>query len=85
MIYLYSDENLRKWNRGEFKVQLNLPNRKNPMGYCDGTDEDESEILSMAEAEGEEQVEIQKRILKTGREIWMLKTTSNAEDDEVDD
>ena len=77
MIRLYSDDDLRRWNRGEYRVQLDLPGRTRPMGYCDGTDEDEAEILAMAREEGEHEVEIRKRVLKTGREIWTLCTTAN--------
>ena len=84
MIHKYSDDNLRRWNRGEFKVQLDLPGRQRPMGYCDGTAEDEAQIRAMAEEEGEQAVEIQKRILKTGREIWTLKTANNMPDEDVD-
>ena len=77
MIHLYSDDHLRRWNRGEHKVQLDLPGRQKPMGYCDGTEEDEAEILAMAREEGEHEVEVRKRYLKTGREIWTLCTTAN--------
>ncbi len=46
-----------------------------PIGYCDGTAADEEEILQLAEAEGAE-VRIEKKRLKTGREIWTVHTTS---------
>jgi hypothetical protein len=85
MITMYSDAALRRWNKGEFKVQLDLPTRNRPMGYCDGTPEDEAELLSMAEGEGEAQLEVHKRLLRTGREIWTLKTASNAGDPPVDE
>ena len=84
MIHKYSDDALRKWNRGEFKVQLDIPNRPRPLGYCDGLPEDEAELLSMSEGEGEHNLEVQKRILKTGREIWTLRTSSNEPEDEAD-
>lgn len=85
MITMYSDDAMRKWNRGEFKVQLDVPNRQRPLGYCDGTADDEAELLAMSEGEGEHALEVHKRILKTGREIWTLKTPANQDDDEVDE
>lgn len=84
MIHRYSDANLVRWNRGEFKVQLDLPGQKRPMGYCDGTPEDEAELMSMSEEEGETGLEIKKRILRTGREIWTLNTPSNQPDEDID-
>lgn len=72
MIYLYDAESLTRWNRGELKVQLNLPTRSRPMGYCDGTEEDEAELRAMAESEEVDDLPIHKKILKTGREIWTL-------------
>lgn len=79
MIHLYNDANLSKWNSGEFKVQLLLPNRTRPMGYCDGTDDDERELLSMAEEEGESELEVAKKYLWTGREIWTITSPGNTE------
>lgn len=72
MIHFYSNETKTRWDRGEFKVQLLLPNNSRPMGFCDGTREDVAEIESMAEAEGAHEVRITKKVLKTGREIWTL-------------
>jgi hypothetical protein len=72
MIHSYSNATQSRWDRGEFKVQLNLPNNSRPVGFCDGTPEDMAELLSMAEAEGSEDVTIQKKQLKSGREIWTL-------------
>jgi hypothetical protein len=85
VIHLYNDEHLRRWNRGEHRVQLDLPGRNKPMGYCDGTPEDEEELLRMAREEGEHEVEIKKRLLKTGREIWTLCTVANQSSDDVAD
>jgi len=53
-------------------VQLNQPNNPRPIGFCDGTQEDVSELLSIAESEGVENAKIDKKILKSGREIWTL-------------
>ena len=72
MIYLYSHDNLRRWNRGELKVQISVPDQTKPLGWCDGTDEDEDELRGIAEAEDVESLPIQKRILKTGRELWTV-------------
>lgn len=72
MIHFYNNETQTRWDRGEFKVQLLLPNNSRPMGFCDGTPEDLAELQSMAEAEGAYEVQIQKKLLKTGREIWTL-------------
>ncbi|MEZ4316401.1 MAG: hypothetical protein R3F61_02805 [Myxococcota bacterium] len=72
MIYPYDHEMLRKWNRGELQVQIDIPGRRLPMGYCDGTEEDEAELRNMAESEGVEDLPIQKRLLKTGRQIWTV-------------
>ena len=72
MIHPYNNATQTRWNRGEFKVQLNLPNNPRPMGFCDGSPEDLAELLSIAEAEGVGDVQIHKRRLKTGREVWTL-------------
>ena len=72
MIYMYSAANETRWSRSEFKVQLLLPGRTRPMGYCDGTEEDEAELRAIAESEDVENLPIRKKILKTGREIWTV-------------
>ena len=72
MIHPYSNATQTRWNRGEFRVQLNLPNQTRPMGFCDGTPEDLAELLAIAEAEGAEDSGIQRKQLKGGREIWTL-------------
>ena len=40
MIHRYDNATQTRWDRGEFKVQLNLPNNPRPMGFCDGSPED---------------------------------------------
>jgi hypothetical protein len=80
VIYMYSAEHQTRWNRGEFKVQLNLPGRTRPMGFCDGTEEDEEELRTMAESEEVEQLPIHKKLLKTGREIWTVGSAPSTED-----
>lgn len=42
------------------------------MGYCDGSDEDVAELAEIAEAEGADEMRIEKKFLKSGREIWTL-------------
>ena len=72
MIYPYDNASQTRWDHGEFKVQLNLPNNDRPVGFCDGSPEDVTELLAIAEAEGAEDVNIHKKYLKSGREIWTL-------------
>jgi hypothetical protein len=72
MIYPYSNATQTRWDHGEFKVQLSLPNNPRPMGFCDGSPEDVAELLAIAEAEGAEDATIHQKLLKSGREIWTL-------------
>lgn len=72
MIHPYNNATQTRWDLGEFKVQLNQANNPRPFGFCDGSPADIAEIQSLAEAEGVDNVEIHKKILKTGREIWTL-------------
>jgi hypothetical protein len=73
MIHPYSNATQTRWDRGEFKVQLNAANNSaRPIGFCDGTDADLAELRERSEAEGAEEMSIQKKMLKTGREIWTL-------------
>ena len=72
MIYPYDNATQTRWDRGEFKVQLNLRNNPRPMGFCDGSPEDLAELSLIAEAEGADDVTIDKKQLKSGREIWTL-------------
>lgn len=74
MIHKHSNETATRWDRGEFKVQLMLTTNSGPMGYCDGTPEDAAELRAMAESEGAGQMHIDKKLLKTGREIWTMTT-----------
>ncbi len=72
MIHPYDNQAQTRWDRGELKVQLNQVGNSRPLGFCDGTAADLSELTAMAEAEGAEGLKIQKKVLKTGREIWTL-------------
>lgn len=74
MIYPYDNASQTRWDRGDFKVQLMLPENPRPMGFCDGTEADLGELRAIAQAEGAEQASIHKRVLKSGREIWTLGT-----------
>jgi hypothetical protein len=78
MIHPYDNATQTRWDRGQFKVQLNQENNSRPIGYCDGTEEDLAELRTMAEAEGSDEMRIRKQILKTGREIWTLGSQSNS-------
>ena len=84
MIYLYSPENERLWNRGEHKVMLKSPGQTRPLGYCDGTDEDEQELRDIAESEDVEDLPIDKRVLKTGRQIWTVGSIPSQDFDDSD-
>lgn len=72
MIHKYSNETQTKWDRGKFKVQLTVATSSRPMGFCDGSEEDLAELRAIAEAEGAEDFAIQRKVLKSGREIWTL-------------
>ena len=72
MIYPHSNETQTRWDHGDYKVQLDLPNSPKPMGFCDGTDADIAELEAIAESEGADEMRIEKKVLKTGREIWTL-------------
>lgn len=72
LIYPYDHSMLRRWNRGELQVRIDVPGRRLPTGYCDGSDEDEAELRQITEDEGVEELPIDKRILKTGRQIWTV-------------
>lgn len=72
MIYPCDNLTQTRWDRGEFQVQLIMLNNPRPFGFCDGSEADVSELLSIAEAEGAGDIHIQKKQLKSGREIWTL-------------
>ena len=72
MIYPHSNETQTRWDHGDYKVQLSLPNNPRPIGFCDGSAADVSELAERAEAEGAESMRIEKKVLKSGREIWTL-------------
>lgn len=72
MIYPYDNATQTRWDKGELQVQLLVAGNPRPIGFCDGTDADISELRAMAEVEGAESAEIARKLLKSGREIWTL-------------
>jgi hypothetical protein len=72
MIHPYDNDTQTRWDRGEFQVQLVQANTPRPFGFCDGTEADMAELRALAESEGAETVEIKRKMLKSGREIWTL-------------
>ncbi len=75
MIHPFSNATQTRWEKGEFKVQLLLPETSRPMGFCDGTPADVAELRAIAEAENSS-MKIDVKVLKTGREIWTLRSGS---------
>jgi hypothetical protein len=73
MIYPHSNETQTRWDRGELQVQLLQPNNPRPVGFCDGTDADIAELREMAESEGADSFNLDRKVLKSGREIWTLR------------
>jgi hypothetical protein len=71
MIYPCDNQTQTRWDRGEFKVQLIVAGQARAVGFCDGTEADVAELRARAETEGATMT-IQKKLLKTGREIWTL-------------
>ncbi|QQR91190.1 MAG: hypothetical protein IPJ88_05505 [Myxococcales bacterium] len=72
MIHYYNNEMQTRWDHGEFKVQLIKAGSTTPIGFCDGTPDDLAELRSIAEGEDSFDMQITKKLLKTGREIWTL-------------
>jgi hypothetical protein len=72
MIHFYDNQTQTRWDRGEFKVQINAKSSTRPIGFCEGSEADIAELRALAEAEGAEGFPLQKKILKSGREIWTL-------------
>ncbi len=72
LIHFYSNETQTRWDHGDFQVQLVQRNNPRPIGFCDGTDADVAELREIAESEGADEFAIEKKTLKTGREVWTL-------------
>lgn len=79
----HSNESQTKWDRGGYSAMIQSPNSSQPIGYCDGTAEDEAEIVEMAAGEGTE-VRIEKKLLKTGREVWTVHSLTPPIEDTFD-
>jgi len=77
MIHEYNNANQTRWDRGEFKVQLRAANNPRPIGFCDGTEDDAAELQAIAEQEGAGDSSVEKKVLKSGREIWTLGDSGN--------
>lgn len=80
----HSNETQTQWDRGEFAVQVNSATSTKPIGFCQGTESDEAEIMESAESEGVE-IEIERKVLKTGREIWTIRTLGGESEPEDED
>jgi len=72
LIHPISNATQCRRDKGEFKVHLLLPETTRPMGFCDGTPADIAELKAIADAENSSMT-IEKKVLKTGREIWTLR------------
>ena len=68
----HNNETQTKWDHGDFQVMIKSPQVDRPIGFCQGTEADENEIVEQAMNEGAEIV-IDKKVLKTGREIWTVR------------
>lgn len=75
MLEPHSNETQTRWDNGDFKVMVMSPTMSAPIGFCEGSAADESQILATAESEGVE-VAIDKKVLKTGREIWTVRAVN---------
>lgn len=71
MVHPHDNQTQTRWDKGEFKVMLMTPASSKPMGFCDGSAADVAELTSAAEAENAT-LRIEKKLLKTGREVWTL-------------
>lgn len=71
-IHSHSNETETKWSKGGFQVMIMSPTSDKPIGYSEGTPEDEADLISQAEQEGLADVVIQKKSMKSGREIWTI-------------
>lgn len=67
-----SNETQTLWERGEFQVMIKSASTGTIIGFCEGEPADELEIRETAMREGAE-VEIDKKLLKTGRQIWTVR------------
>ncbi len=80
MIHEHSNATQTQWDKGEFQVMIKNDESDRPLGFCDGTAEDEEYIYEQAMMEGGE-ITIDKKALKTGREIWTIRRLDRREDE----
>lgn len=71
----FSNETQTKWDHEEFQVMIMAEGNSRPLGFCDGDAADEQQIREQAANEGAE-VEIDRKVLKTGREIWTVRAVA---------
>jgi hypothetical protein len=71
----WNNETQTKWDHGGFQVMIKTPENSRPIGFCDGDAADERAIVEQALREGTE-VAIDKKVLKTGREIWTVRSVA---------
>ena len=74
-IHRHNNETQTQWDRGNFAVMVMSVSSTTPIGFCDGTDSDELEIIETANEEGTE-IEIEKKLLKSGRQVWTIRPTA---------
>lgn len=67
----HSNETQTQWDRGNFQVMIKSTTSDKPIGFCEGSAQDEESLIEQANQEGVE-VRIDKKSLKTGREIWTV-------------
>lgn len=83
MIHPYSNATQTAWDKGSYKVQLTVPSNSRPMGFCDGSAEDIAELKAIAESENGT-MSIDVKVLKTGREIWTLRSDTGSSSEDVE-
>lgn len=71
-IHPHSNETETRWSKGGYQVMIMSPSSDKPIAYSEGTPEDEAELISQAEMEGLTDVTIQKKLMKSGREVWTI-------------
>ena len=71
-IYPQNNENDTKWGKGGFGAMIRSMHSDKALAYCDGSSADEQTLLMQAEQEGMGGAQIQRKHLKTGREIWTV-------------
>ncbi len=68
--------------KGRIRVQV-ISNHGVVLCYCDGEEADTEALYQMADDEGAEGLEIKKKSLKSGQEIWTVSSQNGAAIDEA--